>query len=88
MKRSEINRAIGQAITFFKRMNIHLPPFPFWTTEEWIKKGNEVDQIRNTIPEYDVIDIGRGDFHIIGRTLFTLRNGSYRYREYQKVCRN
>ena len=66
-------------------MNIHLPPFAFWPAEEWAKKGNEVDQIRHTMLGWDVIDFGRGDFHTIGRTLFTLRNGSYRYKEYQKV---
>jgi D-lyxose ketol-isomerase len=34
---------------------------------------------------WDVTDFGSGDFHNIGRTLFTLRNGSYRHMQYQKV---
>lgn len=85
MKRSEINRAIKQAIGFFKEMNIHLPPFAFWCPEEWAKKGDEVDEIRQTMLGWDVIDFNRGDFHNIGRTLFTLRNGSYCYKKYQKV---
>lgn len=84
MKRSQINRAIERAIAFFNQMNIHLPPFAFWRPEEWARKGHEVDEIRNTMLGWDVTGFGSGDFHRIGRTLFTLRNGSYRHEQYPK----
>ena len=35
MKRSEINRRIGEAIRFFESMNFKPPPWAFWTPGQW-----------------------------------------------------
>ena len=89
MKRSEINRSIVTAMEVFKKLGINLPPFAFWTADEWDKKGHEVDEIRNAGLGWDVTDFGQNNFELIGRTLFTLRNG-YRQEkdgEFTKVMR-
>lgn len=56
-----------------------LPPFAFWTVDDWRSKGSEADEIRLCMLGWDVTDFGRGTFEQLGRTLFTLRNGSSRY---------
>ena len=38
MKRSEINRLMKEAVEFINEMNFKLPPFAFWSAEEWAKK--------------------------------------------------
>ena len=75
MKRSQINRSIETAIEVFKTLGINLPPFAFWSTENWECKGHEADEIRKAGIGWDVTDFGQGNFAEIGRTLFTLRNG-------------
>jgi len=59
----------------FARQSVRLPPFAFWTAEDWAGKGREVDEIRDCMLGWDVTDFGSGEFPQIGRTLFTLRNG-------------
>ena len=44
-ERSEINAIISEANAFLKRHHFPLPPFAFWTPEEWAEKGTEVGQI-------------------------------------------
>ena len=56
-----------------------------WSIEDWIKKGEEVDEIRDCMLGWDVTDFGSGNFNEIGRTLFTLRNGSRQDKGYSKV---
>ena len=86
MKRSEINRSIETAMEVFKRLEINLPSFAFWTADEWDKKGHEVDEIRNAGLGWDVTDFGQDNFELVGRTLFTLRNG-YRQEENGKFTK-
>lgn len=78
LKRSRINASIREAIAAFGKAGIGLPPFASWTPEEWDAKGCEVDEIRHCMLGWDVTDFGSGEFESIGRTLFTLRNGSVR----------
>lgn len=85
MTRSEINRAIDTAATFFERMGFRLPAFGQWTPHDWLKTGSEADEIRNCMLGWDVTDFGSGDFERIGRTLFTLRNGRIDDPGYPKV---
>lgn len=85
LRRSTINRSIEQAKEVFDRFGIRLPLFAFWTVEDWQKKGHEADEIRNCMLGWDVTDFGSNDFENIGRTLFTLRNGSKRKPGYSKV---
>ena len=75
LKRSTINRSIEIAIQVFGERQIQVPPFAFWSIEEWGRKGPEADEIRDCMLGWDVTDFGSGDFETIGRTLFTLRNG-------------
>jgi len=35
MKRSEINSAIKDTINWLEELKVHLPPFAYWTPEEW-----------------------------------------------------
>ena len=39
MKRSEINLRIREGIAFFDRMGFKLPPFAFFTREDWQKEA-------------------------------------------------
>ena len=75
MKRSTINQAIEIAKEVFASLGIHLPPFAFWTVDDWESKGSEADEIPRAMLGWDVTDFGRGEFDKLGRTLFTLRNG-------------
>ena len=76
MKRSEINDLIRQAVAFFAEHKFHLPPFAFWTPDDWKTRGHECDEIRQNQLGWDLTDFGSGDFYNIGLLLFTLRNGN------------
>jgi D-lyxose ketol-isomerase len=76
MKRSEINRYILDAIEFILGMRYNLPPFAFWTPEDWKKKGPEYDEIRNNQLGWDLTDFGSGEYEKTGLFLFTIRNGN------------
>lgn len=84
LKRSEINRSIGLAIETVAGFGICLPPFAFWTIEEWDRKPQGVAEIRDCMLGWDVTDFGSGCFDFIGRTLFTLRNGRHSNPNYPK----
>lgn len=45
MKRSELNLKMKEAKEFIDQMNFKLPPFAYWTPDEWTKKGHEYDEI-------------------------------------------
>jgi len=75
LKRSLIERHIAIAQEVFARSGVRLPPFAFWTVEDWETKGSEVDEIRDCMLGWDVTDFGFEDFDFYGRVLFTLRNG-------------
>jgi D-lyxose ketol-isomerase len=84
VKRSEINVLIDEATLLFKKYNFLLPPFAYWTPEEWEAKGTQVDEIRECMLGWDVTDFGSNDFQSMGLLLFTLRNGSCNDRRYPK----
>jgi D-lyxose ketol-isomerase len=75
LKRSTINQSIELAMKEFRRHSLFLPPFAFWSPEEWSRKGDEVNEIRECRLGWDVTDFGLGKFDYLGRILFTLRNG-------------
>lgn len=77
MKRSEINSAIKMTKEALAKHNFHLPPFAFWTPEQWQKAGPECDRIKINGLGWDISDFGRGDFDNLGGILFTLRNGNH-----------
>jgi D-lyxose ketol-isomerase len=75
MKRSQINAILQNADEFIRSRNFHLPPFAYWTPEEWAAKGPEAGEIVATRLGWDITDFGSGDFEHRGLFLFTLRNG-------------
>jgi D-lyxose ketol-isomerase len=75
MKRSEINATMRRAHAFLEQYKFNLPPFAFWSPDEWRGKGPEVRQIAENRLGWDITDFGRGDFQRYGLFLFTLRNG-------------
>lgn len=85
MKRSQINKAIKQMEQCLERLKIVLPPFCYWTPQDWKTKGHEYDEIRDNMLGWDVTDYGCGRFDELGFTLITLRNGNIkRCKEYPK----
>ena len=78
MKRSEINGYIREAKDFIREMRFSLPPFAFWTPDDWRDKGPEYDEIRRNQLGWDLTDFGGGDYKKIGLFLFTIRNGNLR----------
>jgi D-lyxose ketol-isomerase len=75
MKRSAINAIIEDADAFIKRYNFHLPPFAYWSPQEWGTKGEEVSEIVERQLGWDITDFGSGDFEHTGLFVFTIRNG-------------
>lgn len=85
MKRSEINNILRESIDFIKWQGFNLPPFAFFTPEEWQTKGHEYDEIRRNMLGWDITDYGRGDFRDTGLFLFTIRNGNLKDPENKKT---
>lgn len=75
MRRSEINRAISTAKTFFADHKFLLPTFAHWSADELRKKLTPHSQIYRGRLGWDVTDFGSGDFARSGILLFTIRNG-------------
>ena len=85
MKRSEINRIIGQGIEFLKKMNYQAPPFVYWSPAQWAQKGGEYDEIRDCMLGWDITDFGTGDFDNTGLLVITVRNGIKDSNVYKKT---
>lgn len=75
MKRSEINQIIREADAFIRDQGFHLPPFAYWTPDEWRSKDESVAEIVEKRLGWDITDFGSGDYARTGLFLFTLRNG-------------
>lgn len=75
MERSEINAIMRQADDFIRSRGFYLPPFAYWTPQEWSSKGPEVSEIVENHLGWDITDFGKGDFRRFGLFLFTIRNG-------------
>jgi hypothetical protein len=76
MKRSEINAIMSDADEFLRERSFYLPPFAYWSPEEWSTKGPEVREIVDNGLGWDITDFGQGDYPNLGLFLFTLRNGT------------
>ena len=76
MKRSELNQIMRDALAFINELNFKLPPFVYFTYEEWKTKGEEYSEIIDNIMGWDITDFGSGDFHKSGLIMITVRNGS------------
>ena len=77
MKRSEINAYIKEAKQLFAAHCFQLPPFAYWSVDEWSTKGDEADEIRDNALGWDITDYGEGRYEETGLLLFTIRNGNY-----------
>lgn len=76
MKRSVINAVMRRADEFIRSCGFYLPPFAYWSPEEWRAKGPEVREIVENHLGWDITDFGKGDFSKFGLFLFTIRNGN------------
>ena len=81
MKRSELNAIMRDAVAFIKDMKFLLPPFAYWSPEEWATKGHDYDEIRDNMLGWDITDVGSGDYKKVGLLMFTLRNGNFNDKE-------
>lgn len=84
MKRSEINKYQKDAVHFFKKHHFLLPPWTFWSKEEWIEKDDKYDEIKQCGLGWDITDFGSGEFEKIGLFLFTVRNGKLNSSKFKK----
>ena len=84
MKRSELNAIMRDAVAFIKEMKFCLPPFAYWTPEEWATRGHEYDEIRDNMLGWDITDFGHGDYLKEGLLMFTIRNGNFHDEKYTK----
>jgi D-lyxose ketol-isomerase len=78
MKRSEINQLIIESKAFFDQMNFKLPPWAFWSPEDWKGKYPTCSEVVDNMLGWDLTDFGNGDFHKQGLILFTIRNGNFK----------
>lgn len=76
MKRSEINRAIREALELLAEHRFPLPEWATWPPCIWAAQGAACREIRDNALGWDVTDFGKGRFATEGLTLFTLRNGN------------
>jgi D-lyxose ketol-isomerase len=75
MKRSEINKHIKDAKTFFDKMDFCLPLWATWRPSVWKGKGGVAEEIVEGMLGWDLTDFGGEDFSRKGLLLFTIRNG-------------
>jgi D-lyxose ketol-isomerase len=76
MKRSEVNKAMREAIAFAREHCFYLPPFAYWTVQDWATKGEEAREIVERQLGWDITDFGQGNYQKIGLFIFTIRNGT------------
>lgn len=75
MKRSEINRAIGEAEAILRDHRFVLPDFADWSREDRARETERAAWLAERQIGWDVTDFGSGDFYRRGLTLFCVRNG-------------
>jgi len=75
MKRSEINSILAAADEMIKAHGFVLPPFAYWTPDEFKNKAQSARHIIDSRCGWDITDYGAGRFNEMGLFLFTLRNG-------------
>jgi hypothetical protein len=75
MKRSEINRIIGEGIEFLSSRRYPLPPQAFWSLEEWHENRDKVSELNQRRIGWDLTDFGSGEYEKTGLLLYTLSNG-------------
>ena len=75
MRRCEINAIMAQADEMIRSFGFVLPPFAYWTPEEFKSKADIARRVIDGRCGWDITDYGAGRFDQMGLFLFTLRNG-------------
>ncbi|NDW53687.1 D-lyxose/D-mannose family sugar isomerase [Aliiroseovarius sp. PrR006] len=75
MKRSRINQIMAEADEMIRHYGFVLPPFAYWTPDEFKGKRDVAQNVINARCGWDITDYGDGRFDEMGLFLFTLRNG-------------
>lgn len=75
MKRSRINAIMAEADDMIRQYGFVLPPFAYWTPEEFVARKSEASNIISARCGWDISDYGAGRYDEMGLFLFTLRNG-------------
>ena len=75
MKRSQINAIIDQADAMMRHYGFTLPPFAYWSPEEFKAYAANARHVIDARCGWDITDYGAGRFDEMGLFLFTLRNG-------------
>ena len=81
MKRSESNQIIQYAMDVMKKVGYPLPPFAYYTVEDWKNLGEDEAELVENMLGWDISDFGSGDFKNIGLTIFTFRNGNFHHQD-------
>lgn len=76
MKRSDINKNIQYIIDKTQLFNIPLPPFAFYTLNDWKNLKKDECELVDTMLGWGITDFGKGDYNKYGLGIFTFRNGS------------
>jgi D-lyxose ketol-isomerase len=77
MKRSEVNKIIGEAKDFFRERKFLLPLWAEWGPGDWKGAYGTCSEIIDNKLGWDITDFGSEDFVHTGLTLFTIRNGNW-----------
>ena len=75
MKRSRINEIIAQSDDMMRKHGFVLPPFAYWTPEDFKSRKDVAKNVIDARCGWDVTDYGDENFDKMGLFLFTLRNG-------------
>lgn len=75
MKRSRINQIMAEADDLIHRHGFTLPPFAYWTPQEFINRKDVATNVITARCGWDITDYGDENFDRMGLFLFTLRNG-------------
>ena len=75
MKRSRVNDIIRQSDEFIQSFGFRLPPFAYWSPQQFRDRQSELSAIIDARLGWDITDYGDGNFESMGLVLFTTRNG-------------
>lgn len=75
MKRSHVNSILREGNAFIRSFGYVLPPFAYWTPDEFRLQRAAIDGILDARLGWDITDYGQGRFDDLGLFLFTVRNG-------------
>lgn len=75
MKRTSVNKIMAEANDMIRSYGFILPPFAYWSPDEFKSRSAETQQIIKARCGWDITDYGAGRFDEMGLFLFTLRNG-------------